>query len=266
MYKMIVIDIDDTLLNDQGEISNNTKEVIKKVVNKGVMVTLATGRMYCSTARFANDLGIKTAIVSYQGALIKDMQNGQVLYECSLEANDIKYIMDFCKEENLHVQYYSNDILYTQEDNDKIRNYSKIHDVEYTIEPNVEKLLRAPITKIVIYEDPEVINQVQDVLSAKLGERCYITKSKPFFLEILNKEVNKGNAVSFLCQIYGYKLDEVMAIGDGWNDYELLKVAGFSIAVKNAVPELLEIVDYVTDSNNEDGVMKALKKFILQND
>ncbi|NHN32981.1 Cof-type HAD-IIB family hydrolase [Paenibacillus agricola] len=264
MYKMLAIDIDDTLINDKKEITEGTKQALEQALAQGVTVTLATGRMYASAKQMATQLGLNVPLITYQGSLVKNSVDGETLYERSVPSEAAHHIFEYCELHGLHLQTYLNDILYVQEDNEKSRNYAALSKIPFTVYPEFRELADKPSTKLLIIDDPGKLDEVAVELRDQIGHLVHITKSKPHFLEIVNREGTKGHAIRFLAERFGYDMSEVIAIGDSWNDHEMLEAAGFGVAMGNAVESLKEIADYVTLSNNEDGVKHVVEKFVLQ--
>ena len=262
MYKLVLIDIDDTLLNDSREISPDTKTIIKKAQERNVTISLATGRMYVSARQIADEIGGNIPLITYQGALIKDL-DGNVLCEWSVPSGVIEKVIHYCQEGDYHLHIYSGDKLYVKERNQKVEFYAEMHKVSYNVEPNFEYFIKEPVTKMVIFEDPDVIDKIIIELSACIGETAYITKSKPFFLEILHPDASKANAVEILCKYCRCDVSEVIAIGDSWNDIGMLEKVGLAVAMGNAVEELKIKADVITSSNNEEGVRKVIEEYIL---
>lgn len=263
MYKMLTIDVDDTLLNDKGIVTEETKQAMIKAIEMGAKVTLATGRMYASAKQIANQIGLNVPLITYQGSLIKNLLDGEILYERSVPHEITQFLFDYAKEQRLHLQGYFEDRLYALEDNEKIKQYSKVANVPYLIE-DADILRNKPMTKILFFDEPEVLKIQEELLKNAIGNRAYITRSKPYFLEVLHQEATKGHAVRFLAQHFDCKLSEVIAVGDSWNDREMIKLAGLGVAMDNAIDSLKLIADYITKSNNEDGVKHVIEKFILQ--
>lgn len=263
MYKLIAIDVDDTLLNDDIQVTDATKQALAAAVAKGVTVTLATGRMFASAQKIARQIELNVPIITYQGSLVKTLLDGQVLYERSVPADAAEELFRYCRDNGLHLQLYVRDELYTTEDNDKVRAYSKLSNVPYTVEPDYARLLREPLTKMLIIDDPARLDEVAEALRPLIGDRVHITKSKAHYLEFMHKEGTKGHAVAFLAERIGCPTEQVIAIGDSWNDHEMIEVAGLGVAMGNAVPSLKAIADYVTLTNNEEGVRHVIEKFIL---
>ena len=264
MYKLIAIDVDDTLLNDDIKVTDATKAALKAAIDKGVTVTLATGRMFASARQIARQIELNVPIITYQGSLVKTLFSDEVLYERNVPADGARQIFEYCEKHGLHLQLYVNDMLYTTEDNDKVRGYSKLSNVPYIVEPDYEKLLLEPLTKMLIIDDPARLDEVAGELRGIVGDRVHITKSKAHYLEFMHKEGTKGHALAFLARKIGCTMDQVIAIGDAWNDHEMVEVAGLGVAMGNAVEPLKAIADYVTLTNNEDGVAHVIEKFVLQ--
>lgn len=263
-YKMLVIDVDDTLITDNRIITEPTKQALDEAMKQGIIVTLATGRMYASAKNIAGQLEINVPLITYQGSLVKNLLDGEVLYERSVPRETAQFLLEYALQNDLHIQAYVDDTLYAMEDNEKVKKYAELSGVPYTIEPDFAALLEQPSTKILYFEEPERVNAIQKALTGRIGEAVHITTSKPYFLEFLHKEGTKGHALQFLANRFGCQLDEVIAIGDGWNDREMIQIAGLGVAMSNAVDELKRIADYITLSNNKDGVKHVIDKFILQ--
>lgn len=265
MYKLIAIDIDDTLINDDKEVTPATQTALEQAVAAGVVVTLATGRAYASAQAIARQTGLNVPIITYQGALVKNLLDEAVLYERYVPQDAVRKLFQYCVEHDLHLQTYIDDKLYAREENQKLIDYATLNGTKYFIEPNwEEKLVPQKTPKMLIIDDPAFLDELSPILRELLGDAVHITKSKPHFLEIMHREGTKGLALEFLAKHFGCELSETMAVGDSWNDHEMLEAAGLGVAMANAIPALKEIADFVTLSNNEDGVKYAIDKFILK--
>ncbi|WP_020617675.1 Cof-type HAD-IIB family hydrolase [Paenibacillus daejeonensis] len=263
-YKLIAIDVDDTLLNDDIQVSEGTRAALIEASAQGATVTLATGRMYASARKIAQQIDLNVPIITYQGSLVKTLIDEEVLYERNVPEDAALELFDYCIRKGLHLQLYVDDVLYVREDNDKAQGYSRLSNIPYVVEPDFESLARKPLNKMLIIDDPELLDQVALELAPLIGDRVHITKSKPHYLEIMHKEGTKGHALQYMAAHHvGCSMDEVIAIGDSWNDHEMLEVAGLGVAMANAVEPLKAIADYVTLSNNEEGVRHVIEKFVL---
>jgi len=263
MYKMLAIDIDDTLLTDNNVITPNTKASLQQAVNHGVIVTLATGRMFSSAQKIAKELQMNVPLITYQGSLVQTTDGTNVLYERTVPQEASLFLFQYAKQHGLHLQAYVDDQLFAKEENERLIHYCQNSNVPYHIEPDFNRLASLPMTKLIMIDEPAKLDQLTDELKPKIGHLVHITKSKPNFLEFLHIEGTKGHALKFLANYYQCPLSKVMAIGDSWNDRDLLETAGFSVAMANAVEPLKQLADYITLSNNEEGVKHAIDTFIL---
>jgi len=263
MYRLIAIDIDDTLLTDDGRITDATRAALAEAVKRGVTVTLATGRMFASASRIAEQIGLNVPIITYQGALVKTPFDGNVLYERNVPADASREILDYCRRNGLHLQLYTEDELYAAEDNDKVREYAERSDVPYRVEPDLDKLIDRPQSKMLIIGDPDKLDRIADELRPVYKGRVHITKSKPNYLEFLHPEATKGHALAALARHVGCTMEQTIAVGDSWNDREMIEAAGLGVAMGNAIESLKAIAGFVTKTNNEDGVKHVIDTFIL---
>ncbi|WP_318617202.1 Cof-type HAD-IIB family hydrolase [Sporosarcina sp. YIM B06819] len=264
MYKLIAIDLDGTLLTDELTITPRTIQAIQKAVELGTVVTIATGRMYPSAKQFAQQLGIQVPVITYQGAIIKNIADDEVLYERLIPADIAQQLVNIAKERNLHLQVYQDDILYGAVENDKLIAYAEKSKVPYQIEPDFSKLTNQGFTKVIFIEEPEILDTLQDEICTLFGERAHVAKSFVNYLEVTHPEANKGSALLHLASKLGIDRTETIGIGDNHNDVELIEAAGLGIAMGNGVQALKEIADYTSLSNNEDGVGHAIEKFVLE--
>jgi len=263
MYKLIAIDVDDTLLTDDLIVTEGTKRAMEQAIAQGVTVTLATGRMFASAQKIAKQIELNVPIITYQGALVKTLLDGKVLYERHVPADAVKKLHAFVEANNLHLQLYVDDELYGAVDNDKIAAYSKLTNIPYKIDPNYERLLERPMHKLLIIDDPAKLDEIAEQLRPLIGDRVHMTKSKAHYLEFMHKEGTKGHALQFLAGHIGCKIEETIAMGDAWNDREMIAAAGLGVAMGNATDALKEIADYVTLTNNDEGVRHVIEKFVL---
>lgn len=265
-YKMIAIDIDDTLINDDHEVTPGVQQALEQAVAQGIVVTLATGRAYASAQAIARQTGLNVPIITYQGALIKNLLDEKVLYERYVPLEAARKLFEYCVKHNLHLQTYIDDKLYCREENDKVIKYCELTRTPYYIEPDFIQMIDQPAPKMLIIDEPAVLDELIPVFRELLGDQMHITKSKPHYLEFMHKEGTKGHALTFLANHFGCDLEETIAVGDSWNDHEMLECAGLGVAMGNAIEPLKAIADYVTLSNNEDGVKHVIDKFILKSE
>ncbi|MBZ5202219.1 HAD family phosphatase [Planomicrobium chinense] len=264
MYKMVAIDLDGTLLTDDLMISPATVTAIQKAVEAGTIVTIATGRMFSSAKRIALQLNLNVPLITYQGALIKDVNEKEVWYERTVPPGIAQKLIEISRKKKLHLQIYQNDILYSAVENDKLIAYAEAVKVPYQIEPDLIKLVQKDVTKLLFIEEPDVLDHLQNELQILFGESAHIAKSKKHYLEITHPEANKGSALLYLAKKLGIERTEIIGIGDNFNDIELIEAAGLGVAMGNAVMAVKDKADYTTFSNNEEGVLHVIEKFILE--
>lgn len=262
-YRLVAIDVDDTLLTDDLKVTPGTREALHEAVRQGVVVTLATGRMFASARQTADQLDLNVPIITYQGALIKNLLDGKVLYERPVPAGAGAEIVAYAEERGLHLQGYLDDKLYASADNDKVKAYSKLTGVPYEVRTDFRTIAEKGSLKLLIIDEPEKLDALAPELRERFGDRVHITKSKPNFLEFLHPEATKGHALLHLAAHYGIGRSETVAIGDSWNDHEMIEAAGLGVAMANAVEPLKRIADHITASNNEEGVRAVIERFVL---
>lgn len=261
--KLVAIDLDDTLLDGKGRISARTAELIQEVREQGILVTLATGRMYSSALFYARKLNMELPLITYHGALVKDSGSGEVLYYKPIEPEKAGRIIDFFREKGMHYNAYLDDCLYMERITPEGRDYIELAGIEARVmETLAEEVRKQGSIKLTgISYDIEKIGELERELKGRYGEELTITRSKPYFLEVMHKKGNKAEALKVVAEHYRILREEVLAIGDSYNDIEMLKWAGIGVAMGNAPLEVKQVADYVTLSNEEEGVAMVLQKF-----
>ena len=260
MIKLVATDIDGTILIPEGNFTEGIKKCIKNLTEKGIKVVLVTGRMNAAAELIAKDLGLDTPIISYQGGLVKF--NGETLYQRYLTKAQTDKILDWAKEEKIHINLYNDDILYSEKKCPEVERYCNNLHTKYEIKPFCE-IKKDKINKLLAidYNNPKKIDRLEKELPNIFPE-LYIVKSTPYFLEFSNKEASKYCAVKFLQKYWNIEESETLTIGDQNNDIALLKAGGIKVAMGNATEELKSIANYVTDTVYNDGFVKAVEKFI----
>lgn len=265
MIKMIATDIDGTILDlKTAKFTSGVIECMKRLAKSGVKVVLVTGRMHRSAVFIAEELGLSTPVVSYQGGLIKDIkENGKIYYNKTLNVDYAKEIIGWAKDNDIHLNLYMDDELYVEKDDYIVKRYTDLRNISYKVEQfgnlelkNINKLLA------IDYENPDVSTECKNYLSKKYPDLS-IVKSSPYFCEISDKSAKKSCAVEFLRNMWNIRQDEVLTIGDQDNDVELLKAGGIKIAMGNGTAKLKACADFITDTVENDGFVKAIEKFVF---
>ena len=263
MIKMLVLDIDGTIMSADLKISDKIKEYLKILIKNGIKVVIATGRMYSSAIKITKELEIQTPLICYQGSLIKDTKTNEIIYEVPLEECIAREVIKELRKENVFINIYINDELIVETETQYIQDYSKSKKVSYKVVDDFDLLEFKKLNKILAIDyDANKIDELIKKLKNKFKEELYVVKSTPYYCEICNIKATKGNAVKYLANKWSIKKEEIMAIGDQDNDIEMLLAAGVKVAVANATEGLKNVADYITDSVENDGAAKAIEKYI----
>jgi len=261
--KLIAIDMDDTLLTDEKKISLENATAIKEAIDHGIIVTIATGRMYESALPYAKQLNMNVPLIVYNGALIKNSTTGEIIYEHTMDMDVTYEVLQYCRHHNIHVQGYWDNKVYTDIIDDNSRWYSKI--INQPINEIGDDLfdIKHKTYKLLLMLQPGKMKDCWRELEEKFSSKIEITSSIPNFLEIITPGVNKWEAVKNLAQKKGFKSDEIMCIGDNHNDICMLKNTGLSVAVNNANEEVKSYAKWIVADNNHNGVAEAIKKVLI---
>lgn len=271
-YKMVVMDMDYTLLNKEKEVSIRNKEALKKAMEKGVHLVVATGRIYVSAKFYARLLNISTPIIASNGAIIKEGYTNKTIFKSVLLDEVALEMIRLCRKSGLFCHLFSDNTVFTEkiinissrynewnkslEDEDKI-NIKVIDRLEDAVKKAGNRLFKA-----VVVDNNE--DKIRDIRNGMLSTGLVsVSQSLKDNLEVMNKGINKGNAIRILCKLYGIDKDDVIAIGDNENDISMIEYAGMGIAMGNASESLKERADYITGDYLDDGVAQAIEKFIL---
>ncbi|QHA01696.1 Cof-type HAD-IIB family hydrolase [Dehalobacter restrictus] len=265
MIRLVAIDLDETLLNHKWQISEGNIKAIRRAVAKGVMVTLATGRMAASARKYASQLGLDVPIITYNGALIEHSLSREIIYHQVIPSGLAVEIIQHLQSKEVYTQVFIKDEVFTDKRNQYSRDYEEMTGIKVLEEDVLQILRQEPegAEKILCISDEAYLQAATADLRQIYADRLHFTRSKPFFLDMIDKEVNKGSALKALAANFGILPEEIIAIGDNFNDREMLMFAGIGVAMGNAHQELKEIADYITASNKEDGVAKVFEKFVL---
>lgn len=262
-YRLVALDLDDTLLDRDLVFSPRVREVVRAVMDSGVTVTLSTGRMFQSALPYARELGLSTPIICYQGALIKDPVSLETLFHQPVPLERAREVIRLVKRWGLHINVYVDDQLYVEKATPEAERYVRIARVPLHPVGDLLEFLKEDPTKIVIVSDEATIDRAMGELKAVFGETLYITESLPMFCEIAHPGCNKGTALAMLASQLGVLQEETVAVGDGLNDLEMIEWAGLGVAMGNAPDEVKAAAGIVTGTIKEDGAAEALEQIFL---
>lgn len=261
MIKLLALDIDGTILKKDYSLSQKVKKIIQNTVKSGVKVVLVTGRMYSATTFIAEELGLETPIIAYSGALVQNSQ--KVFYENLIPDSLAREVLKELEAFDLQTNLYMNDEIFSEVETDILVEYCEKRKLAYKIK-SFDTFENIQANKILaIGKTPEATTEVLEYLQSKFRNDLCVVRSLPTFCEIISKDASKGKAVLYLAQNWGITPDEIMAVGDQDNDIELLKVANVKVAMGNATEGLKAIANYIAPSVEDDGVVDAVEKFIL---
>ena len=288
MYKLIAIDLDGTLLNSYGEITDKNKEAIKYALNKGIEVVLASGRDPQTMKKISQELGIENFLIAGNGASVYDIKLEKNIYENFLEVDKALKIIKICKENSIFFSVYTTNGIITEgleynikvfnnennfRPNKKRTNIEIVKDIYSYVQekrPNILKIIICDENKIIFNN---IIEKMKNVKNVEILEVEHMSKKvlrigteeypiEYFYTEVTNKNANKWEAIQFLIGKFGIDEKDVICIGDNMNDLKMIKNAGLGIAMKNSAIEKQNIADYITEDNNSDGVGNAIYKYI----
>lgn len=267
--KLIALDLDDTLLNDNRQIDDGNVEALRECAKRGIYVVLCSGRAEDAILPFVRRLDIAGTeagryLVAINGCSIFDMHQRQQIFcrkvepEILQRTNEIAESYGFCSE------VYTPSTIYYPEYNEWTRLDVDLCGLKGVEDPNYKERLKEGYTKMLVPGEPEKLLKLQDELRAEFGERAVIFTSKPYFLEILPPNCGKGEAIQWLAHHIGIDEKTTMAFGDSMNDESMIRMCGYGVAMCNGLDAIKNIADFVTEkSNNESGIGDFLLKNVL---
>ncbi|MEB3338492.1 MAG: Cof-type HAD-IIB family hydrolase [Leptolyngbyaceae bacterium] len=268
--KLLVLDIDGTISGVNNEIQEPVKQAIKAAQAKGVQVAIATGRMFRSSLRFHEEVGSTLPLIAYQGAWIQDTVTLQVHRHWPVSIPTALQLLEHFEQDGLRdllsVHFYVNDQLYIREMTPVTQAYCERSEVEPIAIGDLRQVLTDEPTKVLaLSDDCDIIEHLLGSLRQRYTPaELYLTKSVATFFEAANPFVNKGVAVRYLAEeMLGLQAANVMAIGDNFNDVEMLEYAGIGVAMGNGPADVQAIADWVAPSIELNGVAAAIENFLL---
>jgi len=269
--KLLALDLDGTIFGDDLIISDRVRAAIRAAQEQSVIVTIATGRMFRAARFIAADLALDEPLICYQGALVKHSSTEEVLYHRTVPLPLTHDLITAITARGLHLNIYLNDRLYVSHDTPEARFYSRINmDLPIHMVGDLHTWLDgqggAEPTKLVIVTDPADTDLTLALFTDLYGDRLQVIKSHPRFTEFTNIECSKGRALAFLASYYGISREDVMAIGDGHNDLDMIQWAGYGVAMSTAPQIVLDAARIISPPISEDGAAYAIERCILTPD
>ncbi|MBD2296169.1 HAD family phosphatase [Anabaena sphaerica FACHB-251] len=268
--KLLVLDIDGTIAGHDNQVSATVKQAIQAVQAKGVKVAIATGRMYCSALRFHQDIKSTLPLVAYQGAWIQDPSNQTIHRHLSVTREIAHQLLDYFEQPELRsllsVHFYINDQLYVREITTETESYAvRCGVTPFPVGDLRQVLTNEPTKVLALCDDANLIRELLGNLRLQYTPaELYMTTSVATFFEATNPFVNKGTAVRYLAEeLLGLESNQVMTIGDNFNDVEMLEYAGIGVAMGSAPEQVQAIANWVAPIVENDGAAIAIEKFLL---
>lgn len=267
-YKLLVLDVDGTLLNDAKEITKRTLSALLKIQQMGVRVVLASGRPSYGLMKVAKTLELGNYggfILSYNGCQIINAQNGEILFERRINPEMLPYLEKKARKNGFALfTYHDNLILTNNSDDEHVLDEAELNDLVVIEEEEFSTAIDfAPCKCMLVSDDEAALVALEEHWKKRLSGVLDVFRSEPFFLEVVPCSVDKANTLGALLEHLGVKREEVMAIGDGTCDVAMLQLAGMGVAMGQAPDSVKACADYITASNEEDGVAAAIEKMIL---
>lgn len=288
MYKLVTIDLDGTMLNTYGIVTEKTKEIIKKTIEKGIDVVIASGRPIDSIKAIAKEIGSKKYFIAGNGALIYDIQKDEIIYEKYMKKEKVLEIIKICEENSISYNVYTDkmilakalkyNVLYYYKENlkkeeSKKTNISIVDNMyEYVKNMQEEKFLKITICDENKSVFSSIIRKLREIKGIEVLDVSHMSRKtikqgsedipiEYYYTEISLENVDKWDAILYLIDKLNIDKSEVIAIGDNINDKKMIENAGVGVAMQGSTPLVTEVANYITDTNNNDGVAKALEKF-----
>ena len=263
-YRLVAFDVDGTLVGRDLTISAGVRAAVARMLDAGIAGCLVTGRMYRATLPFARELKFEAPIVCYQGAAVIDPRTDEIVSHVALGNEIVRELVAAAEADGVHLQLYRNDEYYCESRNRFSDLYASLAGAQPVVVPSLrEAFAYSDATKAVIVADPPDARRYAQMLAQRLGDRAYVTRSLPEFVEVLDPRVDKGAALRLVASRLGVPIEHTAAIGDSWNDAPLLAAAGFGIAMGSAPAELLATADAVVSDLAGDGVAEAIERYVL---
>lgn len=267
-YKLLVLDVDGTLLNNAKEISKRTLASLLKVQQMGIRIVLASGRPTYGLLPLAKTLELGNYggfIVSYNGCQIINAQNGEILFERRINPEMLPYLEKKARKNGFAIFTYHDDTILTNSPkNEHIRYEAQLNNLRIIPEEEFSIAVDfAPCKCMLVSDDEDALTGLEEHWKRRLNGALDVFRSEPYFLEVVPCGIDKANALGVLLEQLGVTREEVVAIGDGVCDVTMLQIAGMGVAMGHSQDSVKVCADYVTASNEEDGVALAAEKIIL---
>jgi Cof subfamily protein (haloacid dehalogenase superfamily) len=265
---MIALDLDDTLLRSDLSISYRTRNAIKRTEAAGIVAVLASGRTPAAMERFARLLGMHKRpgyLICNNGTLIQESSTGTIIYAARIPQESALIAFDLADAEGFPVQLYEQDTMYVSRPNEFADYDQKLTGLRQVVVENFRDMVAAGCYKLLIPGDPMILSPLESLLRTYVGDGINLFTSKPYFLEILPPDTDKGTALATVAERLDIPREAVLAIGDSMNDAGMIRWAGLGVAMVNGDPRIKDMAELITErSNDDDGVADIIERYVLR--
>ena len=264
-YKLIVLDLDGTLTNSKKEITPRNRETLIRMQEQGIRLVLASGRPTYGIVPLANELRMNEFILSYNGGEIINWETQEMVYENVLPNEVVPVLYECARTHQLSILTYDGAEIITENSQDPyVLKEAFLNKMAVRETNDFLTDITLPVAKCLIVGDADKLIPLEAELCLRLQGRINVFRSEPYFLELVPQGIDKALSLAVLLKEIGVAREEVIAIGDGYNDLSMIRFAGLGIAMGNAQEPVKKAADYITLSNEEDGVAEAINKFCNQ--
>ncbi|MGL4336679.1 MAG: Cof-type HAD-IIB family hydrolase [Turicibacter sp.] len=265
-YKMIVLDLDGTLFSSQNQILSQTKDALLTFQKNGGVVVLASGRATHGMKKAAIELELDKYggyLLSYNGGQIISFESMEVLFENTLTSEICHELHDMANEFEVGVTVYKDHLILTTKADEYITKDAEVTEMTLSCLEDFKGSVNFNPVKCMYVGHPKQISLAEVKMKEKIGDELSITLSMPHYLEFMAKDISKAYSLEKLLDHLGLCKSQLIACGDGYNDLEMIEFAGLGVAMENAVAEVKLKADYITASNDDNGIAKVIEKYIF---
>lgn len=268
-YKMIALDLDGTLKSSDATgriILPKTKKILIELAKKGIVIVLASGRPTAGLYAEANELQLNDFggyLLSFNGAKVVNYQTKEVIFQKIFDATTAHLVYDRAKKYNLAVMTYTDQEIITEDSADQyVQIESKINNMPLKHVDDFKAVVDYPVNKVLLTGKPEYAAKIEDEFKAPFKDSLSIYRSAAYFIEVMAKDIDKAASLKVLADSLNIRPEEIISFGDGYNDLSLIEFSGLGVAMGNAVDEVKQRANYITLSNDDEGIYDCLNKLV----
>ena len=265
-YKLMAVDIDGTLLDSSNNLREETLRAIRQGVGNGLIFTICTGRSIQGVRKLNDAIGLDMPFITYNGAMVVMGKSMEILYEKKMSYNDAKAIYALGENYKTTIIIWNDNTLYVNKLNERTQKYGNLNNIEPILFESVEDIIKNGVTKVLWFDEIDRVEVYEREVGKFLGTGINYYTSMPIFIEFVDASVSKAVGLDRLGERLGVNKSEMIAVGDGSNDIPMIQYAGLGVAMANAKEIVRRSADYITLSNDENGVAHVIEKFVLNKD